>query len=200
MAESKPTRLLLVRHGQTPWNAAGRWQGFGDPGLSSLGREQARRLAARLLAEEDEPWHRIIASDLERARETADILAESLRLQIEFDLRLRELDVGDWTGLTRSEIEGRDPDTLLAFESGEPSVRPGDGESRVEIRVRTRDCVRDLAERYPGDGLIIVTHLGVIRALVPGAEPENASCLRVRAEEIGAREIDYERRPSDGPH
>jgi broad specificity phosphatase PhoE len=193
------TRLLLVRHGQTPWNAAGRWQGFGDPGLTPLGRDQARELAAKLRVESQEPWHRIIASDLERARETASILAESLALSVEIDLRLRELDVGNWTGLTRSEIETRDPETLRAFESGEPSIRPGEGESRIEIRVRTRDCVRDLAERYPGEGLIVVTHLGVIRALVPGAEPDNASYLLAHAEEISEREIDRERRPSDGP-
>lgn len=198
MAETR-TRLLLVRHGQTPWNASGRWQGFGDPGLSRLGRDQVRGLAKTLQDESEGEWHRIIASDLERARETAEILAESLSLSIEVDLRLRELDVGAWTGLTRAEIEDRDPETLRHFESGEPSVRPGDGESRIDIRLRTRDCVRDLARRYSGEGLIVVTHLGVIRALVPGAEPENASYLMAHAEEIGGREIDFERRKSDRP-
>ena len=193
------TRLLLVRHGQTPWNAAGRWQGFGDPGLTDLGREQAEALAEELLAAADRSWHRIIASDLGRARETADILSRALELSVEIDHRLRELDVGEWTGLTRAEIEMRDPETLRDFESGEPSIRPGKGESRIEIRMRTRDCVRDLATRYSGEGLILVTHLGVIRALVPGAEPENASALMAHAEEIAEREIDVVRRPSDAP-
>jgi hypothetical protein len=59
--------------------------------------------------------------------------------------------------------------------------------------------VRDLANRYSGEGLIVVTHLGVIRALVPGAEPENASTIMAQAEEIADREIDFVRRPSDGP-
>ena len=197
---AKPrTRLLLIRHGQTPWNAAGRWQGVGDPGLSDVGREQAVRLAQRLRAERSEDWHRIIASDLERAHETARILADILRLRVDLDERLRELDVGSWTGLTRTEIAARDAQTLRDFEAGEPFVRPGEGESRVEIRVRTRDCVRDLAGRYPGEGLILVTHLGVIRALVPGAEPENATALPANAEEIVEREIDRVRRPTDGP-
>jgi broad specificity phosphatase PhoE len=196
---NRVTRLLLVRHGQTPWNVAGRWQGFGDPGLTDRGREQAEALAAELVARADPGWHRIVASDLGRARETAEILSRALELSIEIDQRLRELDVGEWTGLTRAEIEKRDPEILRDFESGEPSVRPGRGENRIEIRTRTRDCVRDLANRYSGEGLIVVTHLGVIRALVPGAEPENASTIMAQAEEIADREIDFVRRPSDGP-
>jgi len=182
------TRLLLVRHGQTPWNAAGRWQGFGDPGLTDLGRQQAEALAAELLATADRNWHRIIASDLGRALETARILSHALELSVEIDHRLRELDVGEWTGLTRAEIEMRDPETLRDFESGEPSVRPGKGESRIEIRMRTRDCVRDLARRYSGEGLIVVTHLGVIRALVPGAEPDNAGWVEATLAEMRPRE------------
>ena len=192
------TQLLLIRHGQTPWNAAGRWQGHGDPGLSELGLAQAVEVAEALCAEPGQPWNLVIASDLERARSTAEILAEALRLPIEVDARLRELDVGSWTGLTRAEIEARDPETLCAFETGEPSIRPGGGESRVEIRIRTRDCVRSLVEQFAGRRLIVVTHLGVIRALVPGAEPKNGARIPVVAEDIAERAIDFERRPSDG--
>jgi len=193
------TQLLLVRHGQTAWNAVGRWQGFGDPGLTELGREQAQGLATRLRNESGLPWHRIISSDLKRAHETARVLAAQLGLDVEVDRRLRELDVGEWTGLTHSEIKDRDPETLRDFEAGEPSTRPGNGESRIEIRIRTRECVQDLAERYSGERLIVVTHLGVIRALIPGSEPENASTILAHAEEIAARDVDAVRRPSDGP-
>jgi len=193
------TQLLLVRHGQTPWNAASRWQGHGDPGLSPLGQAQAAQVAEVLSAEPGQPWDLVIASDLERARRTAEILATALRLGVEVDTRLRELDVGAWTGLTRAEIDARDPETLRAFETGEPSIRPGGGESRVEIRVRTRDCVRSLVERFAGRRLIVVTHLGVIRALVPGAEPVNGARIPVVAEDIAERAIDFGRRAGDGP-
>ena len=197
-----PTNLLLVRHGQTPWNAAGRWQGHGDPGLSAVGRSQAVELAVELAAvmrRDSEPvWTRVMASDLRRARETAEILAESLALRVEVDNRLRELDVGEWTGLTRSEIEGRDRETLLAFESGDPTVRPGGGESRGEIRQRARALVRDLAKSFAGERLIVVTHLGVIRALLPGAEPGNTDRFQVVAEEIAEQPPDLSRRPEDG--
>jgi len=197
MQESS-TQLLLVRHGQTPWNAQGRWQGHGDPGLTELGRAQAVEVVEALRAEPGQPWNLVISSDLERARGTAEILAEALALRVEVDARLRELDVGAWTGLTREEIDTRDPETLRAFETGEPSIHPGGGESRLEIRVRTRDCVRSLVERFAGRRLIVVTHLGVIRALVPGAEPDNGARIPVVAEDIAERAIDLGRRPGDG--
>ncbi len=192
------TRLLLIRHGQTPWNADGRWQGHGDPSLTEEGLAQAGRLADSLDQDRQHSWVRVISSDLARARETAAPLAERLGLEIEYDRRLRELDVGTWSGLTRDEIERRDPETLRRFELGEPLIRPGGGESRVEIRERTHELVSDLAKRCAGERVIIVTHLGVIRSLVPGAVPSNAGQVEVIAEELAARPIDRTRRPEDG--
>jgi len=193
------TRLMLIRHGETSWNAAGLWQGHGDPDLTVEGRAQADRLARSLHEEADPSWTRVIASDLVRAHQTAVAVAEQLSLPVEIDLRLRELDVGDWSGLSRSQIEERDPETLRAFEQGEPTIRPGGGESRIEIRERTHAFVCDLVDEFPGQNVIVVTHLGVIRALVPGAEPKNAERIEVFAEEIAARPIDRHRRPGEGP-
>jgi probable phosphoglycerate mutase len=192
------TRLLLVRHGQTAWNADGRWQGHGDPGLTEEGLAQAIRLARTLGEDEHRHWERIISSDLERARQTAAAIADHLGLEIEFDRRLRELDVGTWSGLTRDEIIRRDPERLKEFERGEPNIRPGDGESRIEIRQRTHDFVSDIAKRCVDDRVIVVTHLGVIRALVPGAEPSNAGQVEVFAEELATRAVDRTRRVEDG--
>jgi probable phosphoglycerate mutase len=190
----KQTHLLLVRHGQTEWNKQGRWQGHGNPGLSENGQAQAMRLARSLCEDRDQGWTRVFSSDLERARQTAAIVAELLALPILFDRRLRELDVGDWSGLTRAEISQRDPERLRDFESGDPSIRPGDGESRFEIRERTHALVSDLAQRCKGDRIIIVTHLGVIRSLVPGADPDNAGRVEIIAEECVARRMDHGRR------
>ena len=193
------TELLLVRHGQTPWNAAGRWQGNGDPGLTDLGRSQAQTLARELAASESSRWCRIVSSDLKRARETAEILATALSLDVQEDRRFRELDVGRWTGLVREEIVAREPELLAAFERGEPGVRPGGGESRIDIRVRVRAALRDWATRFPDEPMILVAHLGVVRALVPGQEPENGSATPAIAEEILSRPVDLVRRTSDGP-
>lgn len=196
------TQLLLVRHGETPWNAAGRWQGHADPGLTERGLAQAAALAESLQREHERSreraFARVIASDLARARETAARLAAALDLPLEVDARLRELDVGRWSGLTREEIEREDAETLRSFERGLPDVRPGGGESRVEIRERTHAFVRELAERLSGDRIVVVTHLGVIRALVPGAEPANTEHIPVIAEEIAARPIDRSQRAEDG--
>jgi broad specificity phosphatase PhoE len=194
------TLLCLIRHGETTWNRTGRWQGHADSELTAAGIEQARQLAQSLVAEHGRrPWSRLFASDLIRGRETASLIASALGLPLDFDRRLRELDVGRWSGLTRPEIEALDPETLRAFESGAPGVRPGGGESRIEIRERSHAFVRAVAERYPGEHLLVVTHLGVIRALVPGARPQNAERFEVCAEELSARPVDREQRREEGP-
>ena len=201
------TSLLLIRHGQTSWNADGRWQGHGNPSLTEEGLAQAEELALSLALEqqrgrraehEQKAWTRVFSSDLERARQTAVVVAERLGLPLEFDRRLRELDVGAWSGLTREEIVRRDPDRLRRFELGEPLIRPGDGESRVEIRERTHALVSDFARQFSGDRIIVVTHLGVIRSLVPGAEPENVGRIEIIAEELAARPVDRSQRAEDG--
>lgn len=176
------TRLLLVRHGQTPWNAAGRWQGHADPGLTEVGRAQAIALAEELASRTLRPWLRLFVSDLSRAKETAEPIATALDVPLLVDPRLRELDVGRWSGLTRAEIVASDRDRLLAFESGDLAVRPGGGESRLELAERARAFAREVASRYPNEAQIVVTHLGIIRALAPGQEPANTQAIEIEAE------------------
>src|ERR1051325_541049 len=97
---SAMSRILVVRHGQSTWNADGRWQGQADPPLSDLGVAQAEA-AARTVDGVDV----ISASDLERAHHTATILAAPRQLEVVADARLRERDAGEWTGLTRVQID-----------------------------------------------------------------------------------------------
>lgn len=105
-----PTRVLLVRHGQSEWNAQGRWQGQADPPLTDLGRAQARA-AARSLGVLDA----IFCSDLRRAAETAAIISAELGAgPVLVDRALRERDAGEWSGLTRAQIEERYPGWLAA--------------------------------------------------------------------------------------
>ncbi|MBY0401961.1 histidine phosphatase family protein, partial [Myxococcota bacterium] len=101
-----PTLICLIRHGETTWNREGRWQGHADPELTVEGLAQARWLAETLAAEQAaRPWTRLYSSDLLRARATAERIADALRLELVLDPRLRELDVGRWSGLTRPQIE-----------------------------------------------------------------------------------------------
>lgn len=176
MRNAHGSELILIRHAQSQWNAVGRWQGHADPALTPLGHEQADALASEFAGER---VHRIYSSDLLRARQTAEALAARLALDFEVDPTFRELDVGCWSGLTRDEIEARDPALLAAFETGDPSVRPGDGETRAELRQRARDRVALLAAEHPGERIAVVTHLGFIRALLPDAQPANASAMVV---------------------
>ncbi len=93
-----PSAILLLRHGQSTWNAEGRWQGQSDPPLSALGREQAEEAAGKLAGMDVST---VVTSDLDRARTTGRILADALALAPPTeDPDLREYDVGDWEGPT----------------------------------------------------------------------------------------------------
>ena len=152
---SHPVRILLVRHGQSEWNAVGRWQGWADPPLSDLGRRQSR-LAGKGLHGIDV----VVSSDLQRAVDTAALMAEPLGLPVAaVEARLRERDVGDWTGLTRAEIDRRWPEALAAM------TDPPGGESVTTLQTRVVAAVSDLALSYPGAVVLAVSHGGVIRSL-----------------------------------
>ena len=155
--------LLLIRHAESTWNAKGRWQGHGDPPLSDRGRAQASALARELAYESIDV---IISSDLCRAVETAAIVGETHDLRPELNPRLRELDIGKWEGLTRDEIESTSGDALRRFDAGNLDVRPGAGENLRELEQRAHSIVNELVGAHPGRRLAVVTHLGVIRALL----------------------------------
>lgn len=184
------TPLLILRHGQTPWNAAGIWQGQANPGLTDLGREQAQSAAAALVDSKVRPWQRIISSDLARAEQTARVVAEALSLPLDFDVRLRERDVGHWSGKSKREIEETDGETLRAFFSDDPTVCPGGGESTHVLRARAFAAIESIASRWPDEHTIIVTHLGWIRSLIPDAEVSNAGQLSLVAETMLAEPVE----------
>lgn len=174
------TDLLFIRHGESTWNAAGRWQGQGDPSLSEAGRHQAAAAAAALRGRD---LTLLAASDLRRAAETADRIGAELGLRVRFVPGLRELDVGRWSGLRHEEIARRFPDELARFRSGDPDVRPGGGESRRVLTQRVTAELAGLASEAPGR-VAVVSHLGVLRALRPGAELENAAWVEISEGEL----------------
>jgi broad specificity phosphatase PhoE len=160
-------RLLLVRHGESTWNAVSRWQGQADPPLSPFGERQAEDAAARLA--EITSITAVWASNLIRARRTGDLIAKHLGIaQVREEPRLRERDVGAWSGLTRDEIEERWPGYLAARRS------PPDFEGDDELLARTRAGLAAAVDGSgPGD-VLVVTHGGVIRTIERslGAIPE----------------------------
>ncbi len=147
-------RLLLVRHGQSTWNADGRWQGQADPPLTPLGVEQAE-LAAHALEPIDAVW----SSDLQRAARTAEIIAHHHGLTPRVEPGLRERDAGEWTGLTRVEIEAAWPGMLTR------RARPPGFETDQSLLGRLVPLLQKIGVEHDGQVVVTVTHGGIVRAL-----------------------------------
>jgi probable phosphoglycerate mutase len=146
-------RILLVRHGQSEWNADGRWQGQADPPLSELGEEQAVA-AARALGMVDA----IYASDLVRAHHTAELVAAQIGSDVVVAPNLRERNAGEWEGRTRAEIDAGWPGYL---ESGK---RPAGYEPDDSVLERVLTALEAIAGAHEGD-VLVVTHGGVVRVV-----------------------------------
>ena len=155
-------RLLLVRHGESTWNAHGRWQGWADPPLSDLGRAQAEAAAPAAA-----PVDAVVSSDLQRARTTAELMAAVLDLDpaaVVIEPDLRERDVGDFTGLTRVEIEERWPGVLSNVAASIARDRRF-GETVEQLAARVDAALGRLGATYAGQRVLVVTHGGVVRNL-----------------------------------
>jgi probable phosphoglycerate mutase len=172
-AEAPPgaTQLLVIRHGQSEWNALGRGHGWGDPPLSRLGEAQARAAVAALATQDLTPG--VLASDLVRARRTAELVAGPLGLgPIDTNPDLREHDIGEWDGKTWEEIERDWPGAKDAWVAERIDTPPG-GEPRAAFHERVERAVRKLAAERPGGRHLVVAHGGVVRSLerLAGIEP-----------------------------
>jgi probable phosphoglycerate mutase len=174
-----PPELLLIRHGESEWNARGLWQGHADPPLSPDGWSQAEALVNALAGEAID---RIEASDLRRARQTAEPLAAARGLAIRTDPLYRELDLGEWSGLTREQILARGDDVFELFVSRSPDAAAPGGESRRQLWDRARSAVASLCERCPGERVAVVTHGGFVYACFPEVDATNASVHRAPAD------------------
>ncbi|GAB4211928.1 MAG: histidine phosphatase family protein [Roseiflexaceae bacterium] len=158
------TVFYLIRHGETAWNALGRWQGHTDVPLSPVGEEQARRVAARLKSDSTR-FAAIYSSDLQRAWMTATAIGAALEIAPQPVADLRELDVGWWSGLTGQEIRTRDPEITAQVDRGEDPPRGG-AERWADLRRRVGVAVEQLAQAHPDQTLLLVTHGGVVRAVL----------------------------------
>ncbi|MCM2356172.1 MAG: histidine phosphatase family protein, partial [Arenimonas sp.] len=159
-------RILLARHGETPWNAEGRYQGQRDIALSEVGEGQARLLGQRLAGV---PIHRAVSSPLSRARRTAELaLGEARASQLQLDKGLQEIAHGDWEGLLAAEIRERDPNRLRAWREAPETVQmPGGGESLVEVLDRAWPAFARACEGLGADDtLLVVAHDAVNRVLL----------------------------------
>jgi broad specificity phosphatase PhoE len=178
------TELLLVRHGETDWNRERRFQGHADTPLNEKGREQAHALAAELAGEQIDA---VYTSDLSRARETAEIVAARLGADVVPLRELREIDVGDWEGLTWPEIEERFPEGAEAWHVNGAGWEAG--ETYEQLGERIVPALLRIAERHPSERILVVGHGGTIRATRAYIEGVSVPESRSRSRAIGNCEV-----------
>lgn len=163
---SDPTRFILLRHGQTPLSVERRYSGRGNPDLTDEGRRQARAAAARVVREEG--IAAIVTSPLRRARSTAEEVAALTGIDVVEHPGLIENDFGDWEGLTFTEASQRDPDLHRAWLSDITVPAPG-GESFAQVAERISRTKAELLQRYPGQTVVLVSHVTPIKTLLQDA-------------------------------
>lgn len=160
-------RIVLVRHGESEWNAAGLIQGHAGIGLTERGHAQARAVAA-LLVQEYPECGLLVRSDLARVAETAGPVEQAFGVTARVDRRLREIDVGTWSGKTREQVAVDDPHGLDAWQRGLDTPRGG-GERLSELQARVLAAVQGIAEEAAAGGeetVILFTHGGPVRSVV----------------------------------
>ena len=178
------TELLLVRHGETDWNRDRRFQGHADEPLNDAGREQARALADQLAGERIDF---VYTSDLVRARETAEIVAARVGADVVVLSELREIDVGDWEGLTWPEIEEQHPEGARAWhEHGHGWTS---GETYDQLGERIIAALQRIAADHPAQRVLIVGHGGTVRATRAFIEGLSVADSRKRSPAIGNCEV-----------
>jgi broad specificity phosphatase PhoE len=152
--------IHLARHGQTAYNAEGRFQGHLPVPLDDTGREQARALAETVARVEVRGF---MCSPLVRARETAEIVAARIGIEPEEDARFAETDTGDWTDRSFADVKATDPEGFHRFEISDPTFRYPGGESFAEQSDRVQAGLADLRARPGALPALVVCHRGVIR-------------------------------------
>ena len=178
------TTILLARHGETDWNVERRFQGHADPPLNETGRAQARALAEELARDE---VHAVYTSDLSRARETAEIVAARAGVPVVPLRELREIDVGEWQGLTWNEIEERYPDGARRWHASGHGWETG--ETYEELAERFVAALRRVAADNPGRRVVVVAHGGTTRAVRAFLEGRSAAESRRHSRPIGNCEV-----------
>jgi phosphoserine phosphatase len=161
-----PVRILLARHGETEFNVAGRWQGLGNSPLTERGLAQARELG-RALAQE--PIAAVYSSDLGRALQTAREVAAPHGLEVRAELRMREIDVGGWTGKNGDEIEAAYPGARQAWAKAPAGMRLPDGETLLEVQTRALGFFDEWMPAHADQTIVVISHGAIGQVILVNA-------------------------------
>lgn len=182
------TRFLVVRHGETAWNADGRIQGHTDVELTEKGMEQARLAADRLRSEKIDA---VYASDLKRASVTGKIIADPHHLPVNMTPLLREALLGEWQGMTLQEIALRFPEQYAAYSKDSIAHRPPGAERLEDVITRCARFLSDTTAAHPKETIAVAAHGGAIRGMLAaafGVGPE--VYRRIRLDNGGLTELE----------
>lgn len=157
------TRLILIRHGETNWNTEGRWQGQADVPLNATGWIQAQQITHSL---ESADITVIYSSDLQRARQTAQVLADSTGLPLNLDSRLREIHQGEWQGLLFSEIQARYAQAYQDRRRDPLKFASPGGEPVAHVRERVLAAAQEIIRQHPDATVAVVSHGFVLAVLI----------------------------------
>lgn len=160
------TTLILIRHGETPYNRNRRYQGHRDTSLTKKGKRQTREIALRL---RDEPLDAIYSSDLKRTRYMAEIINSYHSLKVNILPELREIDFGDWEGKTYNEIQREWKGLLSGWEKEPSKIKIPKGESIKDLAGRVRFAIKKIISNHPDQRIAIITHGGPIRIILMDA-------------------------------
>jgi len=177
------TTLVLIRHGQTDWNAQDRWQGQSDPPLNDTGREQARRAAD---FHSRYGFAALYSSDLQRAMETAQICGTETGVPVIPEPRLREMNLGHWQGMRAADIRAQYPDEFRNWHTAPHLVRPPGGETVPQLATRVLAAVNDILARHPKQRVGVVAHETPVAVVLCRAAGLSLEHLREMAPPNGA--------------
>jgi ribonuclease H / adenosylcobalamin/alpha-ribazole phosphatase len=185
-----PTTTILLRHGQTPLSAEKRFAGAVDVPLTDTGVRQAEAAAARLAARGG--LDLIVTSPLQRARQTADVVAAATGAAVQLEEGLREGSFGKWEGLSFAEASGQWPEEMAAW-LAHPGTPPPGGESFADVALRVGAALDELLAAQPGRTVLIVSHLTPIKELVARAllAPTPEALVRMQVDVAALCEIDW---------
>lgn len=185
------TKIILVRHGQTLWNVECRYQGQSDVCLNETGLQQARLVAGRLV---NEDIAAIYASDLDRAKTTAEEIAKRHNLNVSIVPEFREISFGEWEGLSFSEIDEKWPGAMKRIFRQPDTIEIPGGETYQDVQIRAMGAIQKLVAKHPEETIVVVSHGATIRTILCAAlNIPLTSVWRMRQDNTAVNIIEYSR-------
>ena len=160
------TKVIFIRHGQTEWNVTGRYQGQSDVQLTAEGRRQAEQLAADFPVDTVDA---VYASDLQRAMDTAETIAQKFGLSVQAEPAFREVSFGKWEGLTYQQIVAEWEEGMTNFFQHPDILEIPGGETFPAVQKRATDKLHELVKKHDGQTIVVVAHGAVLRTMLTAA-------------------------------